>query len=198
MRSLKRYVAEALGNDFEVRLNREEGAFKRPFARVVAAGSPTMMADSQFLGTLTQPYAIYAYPAVGQAPDAAEQGAQDVEELLLDAFMVGVGDGRPLRMPLYNYLGVALNQPGAWLPPDYVRVTNFATQSVADVDDNKLWTVIGSLRVNWRRTLMPTSTGPTLTSVDVETTWDDAGFLFAPRAQWGLAKSRATMSVTTP
>ena len=63
MRSLKRYVAMALGDDWEIRLGREEGAFERPFARVwQVAGSTYPLTGGSWLSDVVQPFVISAYP----------------------------------------------------------------------------------------------------------------------------------------
>lgn len=152
LRSLKRYVSLALGDDWEVRLGREEGAFERPFARVwQVAGSTYPTTGGKWLSDIVQPFVISAYPLRAETSDGAVMGAQAVEDTLYRAFRVGVGDGRALRVPLCNYTGVALDQPGVWFPVGYMRVNDLSTQPFPDPDDDKLWTVVCDVRLTWRR-----------------------------------------------
>lgn len=152
LRSVKRYVAVALGDEWEVRLSREEGAFKRPFCRVwQVAGTEYPLTGGRFLADMTQPFVIAAYPPRGRDPDHALLGAQKVENTLYRAFRVGVENGRARRVPLYNYYRVKNWEVGNWYPRAFMRVNDLATQPFPDPDDDKLWTVICDIRLAWRR-----------------------------------------------
>jgi hypothetical protein len=152
LRSLKRYVAIALGDSFEVRLSREEGAFERPFARVwQVAGTTYPLTGGKWLADVVQPFVIAAYPAAGATPDDALVSAQAVEDQLFRAFRVGVGGGRALRVPLCSYNRASLDEPGVWNPPAFMRVNDLSTQPFSDPDDNTLWTVTCDVRLTWRR-----------------------------------------------
>ena len=167
LRSLKRYLAVALGDEWEVRLSREEGAFERPFTRVVQAGAATYPTNSgKFSADVIQPFAVYAYPLRGTTPDDALMKALTVEDALYRAVRAGTEHGQPLRIPLYNYQGVGLDQPGVWYPRAFMRVTNLSTQPFTDTQDNLLYTVVMDVRLAWRRALVP-STGPVLTDVTI-------------------------------
>ena len=165
LRSLKRYVAVALGDDWEVRLSREEGAFERPFARVVQAGAALYPKGGQFLSDVIQPFSVYAYPPSAATPDAALLIAQQTEDALYRAFQAGVEQGRPRRVPLYNYTDRGLDEAGIWMPRGFLRVDDLSTQPFVDPDDNKLWTIACDVRLTWRRAPVPSSTGPVLTDV---------------------------------
>jgi hypothetical protein len=152
LRSMKRYVAVALGDDWEVRLSREEGAFARPHARVWAvAGTTYPLTGGRWLADMIQPFVIAAYPERGRDPDDALMRAQKVENMLYRAFRVGVEDGRALRVPLYNYYRVKKWDRGVWYPRAFMRVNDLSTQPFPDPDDNKLWTVVCDVRCAWRR-----------------------------------------------
>jgi hypothetical protein len=168
LRSLKRYVAAALGDSFEVRLSREEGAFDRPFARVwQVAGTTYPLTGGKWLSDIVQPFVISAYPEPGETPDEALLGAQAVEETLYKAFRVGVNGGRPLRVPLLDYASVALDAPGVWMAPIFMRVTDLSTQPFPDPDESRLWTVVCDVRLTWRRLAATIPDSPLLTSVPV-------------------------------
>lgn len=152
LRSLKAYTAVALGDEWEVRLSREEGAFARPFARVwQVAGSSYPLTGGRWLADVIQPFVIAAYVPRGRDSDHALMNAQKVENDLYRAFRVGVGDGRAFRVPLLNYYRVADWERGNWYPKAFMRVADLATQPFADPDDDKLWTVTCDVRLTWRR-----------------------------------------------
>lgn len=168
LRSLKRYVAVALGDEWEVRLSREEGAFERPFARVwQVAGSTYPLTGGKWLADIVQPFVISAYPVAGETPDDALMSAQAIEDQLYRAFRVGgVGGGRALRVPLCSYNGVALDEPGTWTPA-FMRVNDLSTQPFPDPDDNRLWTVVCDVRLTWRRLAETIPASASLNSVVV-------------------------------
>jgi len=105
LRSLKRYVASALGDDWEVRLSVDEGTFARPQALLQAAGSPVTLQGTQHTVDVQAPFVIYLYPESGSTHIESLISAGDAEELLFDAFHVGSGAARPLRVPFYDYAG---------------------------------------------------------------------------------------------
>jgi hypothetical protein len=165
LRSLKRYVAVALGDAWEVRLSREEGAFQRPFARVTQSGAASYPKGGKFLSDVIQPFSIYAYPSAGATPDEGLVAAQQAENALYRAFQAGVELGHPRRVPLFNYTDVSLDEAGAWFPRAYLRVDDLSMQPFADPDENRLWTVVADVRLTWRRTPIPAETGPVVTDV---------------------------------
>ena len=166
-RSLKRYVAIALGDDYEVRLSNEEGVFKRPFARVATAGAATYPGGGARLADVIQPYTVYAYPPLGVTSDDAWISATVIEDLLFQAFRVGVENGRAWRVPLYSYVNTPLNAVGTWLPPDFVRVSNLSTQSFVDAEESRLVSVACDLRLSWRRLAEVTVDTPLTAEVDI-------------------------------
>jgi hypothetical protein len=170
LRSVKRYVAVALGDDWEVRLSREEGAFARPFARVwQVAGTTYPLTGGRWVADMVQPFVIAAYPEQGRDPDHAMLLAQSVENTLYKAFRVGVEDGRPLRVPLYNYYHVKHWDAGTWYPRAFMRVNDLSTQPFPDPDENTLWTVVCDVRLTWRRLADTVPAAPVLTGVGVST-----------------------------
>jgi len=168
LRSVKRYVALALGDDWEVRLSREEGAFARPFARVwQVAGTTYPLTSGRWLADMTQPFVIAAYPPPGRDPDQAMLFAQRTENALYRAFRVGVADGRALRVPLYNYFHTKDWEAGTWFPRAFMRVNDLSTQPFPDPDDNKLWTVVCDVRLQWRRIGETRPAGPRFAGVQL-------------------------------
>jgi hypothetical protein len=170
LRSVKRYVAVALGDDWEVRLAREQGAFARPFARVwQVAGTTYPLTGGRWLADMTQPFVIAAYPAQGRDSDQAMLFAQKIENTLYRAFRVGVEDGRALRVPLYNYYRVKHWDAGTWYPRAFMRVSDLSTQPFPDPDDDTLWTVVCDVRLTWRRLAETIPEQPALAGVTVST-----------------------------
>lgn len=169
LRSLKRYAALMLGDDWEVRLPGEEGTFERPFARVVVADAAQYRAATKYLTEAFAPFAVYTYPAKGATADEALMGALGVEEMLFQGFHVGVPDeGSPMRVPLYDYDGVPLSEPSlARFEHDYLRVSDLSTRHFADPDDRTLWSVVTDVRLSWRRTVLPVATGLPVTAVTI-------------------------------
>lgn len=190
LRSLKRYVAEALGDEWEVRLADEEGVFSRPFAMVWEAGpAPEEAVGPAAQVTQTQvPFVVHAYPATADAagdPFGAQEAkgaALAAQETLRRAFAEGVGLGRPFRVPLWDYEGVGWDEPatvrGATAttvpatPPhgDYMRVLDLSLNKVRDDVAEGLWTVVCQLRLGWRRVGGLPSNLRTVTRVTTEQT----------------------------
>lgn len=151
LRSVKRYVAVALGEEWEVRLDREEGAITLPFASVGFAG-PSQTSGPAWETLMTQPVNIWLTPVPGTNGMEAQENAGKIEDSLWQAFRTGVGLGKPLRIPLYDYAGVAANQGSEKRAyPDYLRVTDFQITQNADADDVRRVMVNAELRVTWRR-----------------------------------------------
>jgi hypothetical protein len=151
LRSLARYCGEAFGEDWNVDLWSAQGTFTRPAIAVRTTG-PTLLGGPRHTVDLTQPVALYVYPpncGTGEATFAAAAAADD---LLFTAFRVGIGAGRPMRVPLYDYAGVGLDEPSAARAyPDFLRVLDFSIDRQQSPDDENLWTLIAEMRVGWRR-----------------------------------------------
>lgn len=95
-RSLKRYVAHGLGEDWEVRLNSEEGAFKRPFCRIDATDS-TFGGDysSEHTQDVSMSFALILYPKEARSPDDALMKVMAAEDRLWQMFAVGTATLAP-------------------------------------------------------------------------------------------------------
>lgn len=81
-RSLKRYVALGLGDEWEVRLNVEEGAFKRPFCRIDLVGSSTFAQSGSYYADIDLTAALILYPSESSTANEALFKAMNAEELL--------------------------------------------------------------------------------------------------------------------
>lgn len=150
-RSLQRYVAEALGPEWEVSLAADRGEFDYPFARVQPAGDATRSGPALY-AELSQPMSIQCYPEPQSTAVASEQLAAEVLDALERAFSVGVGKGRPLRVPLYDYDGVAIEQQSYTRDErDFLQVTDFSARSLPDPEEARNVAVVADIRVRWRR-----------------------------------------------
>jgi hypothetical protein len=181
LRSLKKYVAESLGDAWEVRLVGEEGAFRRPFCRV---GTTTPGADAAIGARLIekkQTFNLMAYPVERNKPEDARLEAEAVRDLMSLAFSQGthaasMAPGRyrahPRRVPLYDYDGIALDEPAdedTHNDRDHMRVTgdpNFTP--VADPEDDLLWVITGTVTLWWTKSVVPAYSPPLVEEVLIE------------------------------
>jgi hypothetical protein len=159
-RSLARYFALWLGDEWEVRFDAEEHTFKTPFARVEAL-SNTIVGEGVNYHAVIQPFSVYAYPEYPEGTEGSVEEsrliAMEVAQSLLDALAIGGVDGsRPFRVPLYNYDGVALDGgtgSNARTPYDYLRIVRGSTNvdRVPDATDPRWITVVLGFRATWFR-----------------------------------------------
>jgi hypothetical protein len=90
LRSFKKYVAMALGDDWEVRLAYEEGTFTRPFCRVETAGD-AIESGGRYEGETVLAVQALCHPAEQATADEAVIEAERVRGVLRAAFRVGAG-----------------------------------------------------------------------------------------------------------
>lgn len=171
LRSLHKYTASFLGDEWEVRLWDEEGTFKRPFARVAKIGPTLPTPASSIVVDVTQPMAVHLYPQEQQTVEAGVLVAEGVEDLIYEGFLVGVGLGRPLRVPLWDWTGVPLDGPesdtSARYEHDYLRIArpSLSVNRLHDPVDDRLITVVVDMRVTWRRPGRVTKPGTPVSSI---------------------------------
>ena len=120
LRSMKRYVALALGDAWEVRLFDEPGTFDRPLALVAQVGAG-LYSGPAHASDIVQPMTVHCYPEESQfkTVEDALLGAEEVEKLLYQAFRVGVSYDDPL-MPPPSLVCVDFDH-GGQLPADTYR-----------------------------------------------------------------------------
>lgn len=156
VRSMKKYLAEVLGDDWEVRLWSDEGTFVEPFARI-AESSPTTYSSRRLWTDITKALQIHLYPPAATSTSAAMTVARDLEQVLVGAIELGIGLGWPRRIPLWDYDGVSLEQGSDTRETyDFMRVTDFTVTSIQDTDDPNRVVVVADVRVTW----------PQMTTVD--------------------------------
>lgn len=188
LRSVRRYVASALGSPpWRVRLAMD-ARFRRPFALVsTPVASPLTQAGP---GTLREdlPIVVQLYPGMpGAGPMRATEArllAERAGELLTQALAIGVADsvdpavrGFTGRIPLWDYH----DEAGTPLPlegdasvatrrftPDYLWVPDGWTVHVQpEASEDQLFVAIANLRVQWFRSSRLRSAGTTLQSVRI-------------------------------
>ena len=151
LRSLKRYVAEALGEEWEVRLLVEEGTFGRPAAQVMEATGQTITGPSHTMDVI-QTFMVHTFPVKGDTVMESLLAASEVEETMVRAFRIGVGEGRAARLPLYDYDSVPHDAGSTSRnQPDYARILDLEISRTQSPQDELLFTVSVEVRLGWRR-----------------------------------------------
>lgn len=190
LRSLKKYVAASLGAEWEVRLEDEDGAFDRPFARVNPTDRATITMQGAYVRDYAQPFAVVCYTEPKLTPAEAGLEAGRVEELLITAFTVGThqasfgvargfldathmfGRAHPMRVPLYDYDGVALTEAvseDARDARDFMRITNPPVVGrIDDPNDPLTYVVTANIQMSWSRVAAVLSDGMSVESVRIE------------------------------
>lgn len=170
LRSIRRYLEVGLGDEWEVRVGKEEGAFAYPFARVVASG-PETVAGTATIQTVTLPVTVYLYETPVEIQQEADLNARLLKEKLHRVVCMGDAiDGAPWRIPLYDYDGVAAGgSSNARNASDYLSVVDYSSNVLQSPEDERLLWVAADVRVTWRRVGRVEST-PTLVQDVVTTT----------------------------
>lgn len=153
LRSMKRYVALALGGAWEVRLTDEDNTFERPYALVARVG-PTTYTGRALIRDAVQAFVVTAYPLLSTTGlmDESLLAGMAAEELLYEGFERGIDQGAPRRVPFYDYGNLALRDPSdVRQANEFMRVSDFSSETVQDPDDLKLTVVHADVRVAWRR-----------------------------------------------
>lgn len=172
LRSLKVYVWESLGEEWEVRTAGEEGAFRRPFCRVATTTPGADTAIGARMIEKKQTFTLIAYPVETVTPEEARLEAERVRDLFSVAFSMGThqpsmapsrGRAHPRRVPLYNWDGIAADEPVTAddrSPRDFMRVTGDPTFTpVGDPEDDLIWTITGNVTLWWTKSVVPPYTG---------------------------------------
>lgn len=151
LRSLKRYASLVLGEDWEVRLDRGEGVITLPFCRVSKVGA-LLITGPSWETTDTQAFALHCTLPPEDSSEEAFVAALDAENTLHQGFRIGVGEGGPFRVPLYDYDGVTLTAGSNERSYcDYMRVRDLSITQVPDPNDDRRVSVACDIRLTWRR-----------------------------------------------
>ena len=89
-RSVKRYISLGLGQEWEVRLNAEEGAYRRPFCRIDLVGSTSFAQAGAFTTDLDLTAALILYPTETSSATEALMSAMAVEERIFEITNLGL------------------------------------------------------------------------------------------------------------
>lgn len=178
LRSFKKYVAELVIPEYEVRLSSEEGAWERPFCRVAWTTPATWAAHGARQAEARRTMQIVAWPLESDSPDEARVAAEALNERFVQGLSFGLHEPsfnapharrHPLRIPIYDYTGVPLD---GVVDADARAVTDFARipepPSVGDIDDPNTdlsRIVIADIRVAWTRSTAIEPPGPLTQSV---------------------------------
>lgn len=177
-RSLQRYLALALGEEWEIAATGgDQGeVFAPPFARV----GPSTPATSSPIGAraieLRQSFSVVCFPVPAVTAEASALEASRVERRLLLALAQGVDEaafstrsGRchPLRVPLYDYADVPLGEP---VDPDaragFARIIEGPdVQAAGDPSSPTTFVVVADFRLSWTQAIGREVPGPVLQSV---------------------------------
>jgi hypothetical protein len=144
---------------WDVRFFHDRGEFEYPVAIVKAVGATITRNQGGYV-ELTQPLVIYAYPTPpdlgATEPGQAQVAAERVRDILLTGFSGGKVEGRPLRLPLYDYDGLGYSEPSLQRQPyDFMRVVDVSVAVLPEPGDPRQVVVVADLRVSWRRSTDP-------------------------------------------
>lgn len=174
LRSIARATAHALGSEWEIGLQSAEGTFSRPYCRVAASTPINSRPHGSSHRDLTRGFSVIAHPTNFSAtPESALSEAARVERLLLDGFTRGLhtaafhaGRAHPMRLPLFDYAGVAFGAPASdvigWL-----HIIDASVGVIGDPADETAFVVVADLRVSWNEALGLDS-GPPVLTVGIE------------------------------
>lgn len=149
VRSVKRYFALVLGDEWEVRTWADEGAFEAPMARISESG-PALATSRRVLTDFVLPMQLHCFLPVADTVSAAERAARIVMQTLTNGVEVGIDIAFPRRIPLYDYDGLDESQPSdSRNYYDYIKVVDFSVNAVPDSDVPTGIAVVATLRVTW-------------------------------------------------
>jgi len=181
-RSIRRYLSLMWDEDsgWEIRIARRVVADdERPVAVVLLGDRrPLSARTSRNQGNIVEelPVTVYAYPAVGEDEEAATVAAGEIKDLLLRVFEHGlspdpededqeppwIAKAGPFNVPLWDYDGIGLDEPGPDEPHDviWVDVNSLSGQNLEDPQDGKRRTVVVEFRASVERPGRTVQEGP--------------------------------------
>ena len=144
------FVAE---EEWEIRESGDKGMLNLPLALVLPVGDLTPLAGSAYTVQYTQPLEVHCYPVPQATVDESMIMARQVEDRLQVGFRLhGVGLGRPLRVPLWDFDDVDDGQSESFyrVDHDYLRLVGFSTTLIPEEDRRQI-RVVASMTLGWRR-----------------------------------------------
>lgn len=158
LRSVSRYVAEALGEDWEIAWS-DDMTFGRPWAKVAASTGVTSNPMGAHDVELRQTVNALAYPLLAVTAEASVMEAERVQRLLLSALTAGVADGWPMRVPLMSYADVPPGQAASHRL-GYLRVIEApSVVTYSDPGDDRAHVVAAEVRLSWVESVRRPDTG---------------------------------------
>lgn len=169
-RSVRRYVAEMVGEPWQLDLERKEVVDDARPAGVVEVGDVRPRrgrAGSLQQGNVEEfaPVTVSLYPELLE-PRQAGRAARLLASDLYDLIRFGTADGAvflggrpasgPERIPLYDYalvqlVGTAEERRGPANPHDVLWAEDYSCRPIQDPLDPQRWSVILEMRVSWER-----------------------------------------------
>ena len=164
LRSLTYYVSLALPDEWSVVETVEEGVMARPFATVVETPAIRAVTNPR-VAEVNKSFNIFAYPEpVTNHPMRGRAEAAKIEEALLDLFSMGLDEGRPLRVPLYDFDSTGPDEMSDQRRAvDFAQVQSLSVNVVQADDDEDLFTVLVEVRLWWTRNALVPSTAKRVT-----------------------------------
>lgn len=161
LRSLRRYFALILGDQWEVRQWSDEGSFEPPYARVAPAGQ-AIYTSRRVYTDIVMPVQVHLYPPPQISSSAAMDVAWDLREVVVQAVEVGQIDvpnaAWPRRIPLFDYADTpSVHGSDTRNYYDYIKVMDLSVNTIQDSNVPNAVVVVVDLRLAWRRdtTLTP-------------------------------------------
>lgn len=138
---------------WDIRFFHDRGALTGyPVAVVKAVGPTNAVSPHSNYSEMTQTMTVYLYPTPPAGEDfefgEAQVAAERTRSLLLSAFDVRAA--KPMRIPLYDYDGIAYNQVASQRESyDYLKVVDVSVEVLPEPGDPTLTVVVADLRVAW-------------------------------------------------
>lgn len=163
-RSLRRFLMNALGAPpWRLRTERQPVADEERPVGLVETASPAATTRARVTvpqGDVekVQTFSIMLYPALGDTAAESRLAAEEVAQLLDDAFTSGLIDdaggelSRPFRVPVYDFAGVAVKGPERGGPEaayGWLWIEDAPVRTVQDPDDVLRFAVVCDVRVSW-------------------------------------------------
>jgi hypothetical protein len=168
--SVKRYMALCLGDTWEVRLWSDEGSFAAPLAKIAASGPLTSTRRGRGITDVALPLQVFLFPVVADSVSGAMANAYRLREIIFQAIDVGLGEGWPRRIPLYDYDGLIDGQSSNVRNSyDFLKVDDLSVNTVPDSDVPQAVVVVADMRVAWSRDTTINADADTVNSVAVTT-----------------------------
>lgn len=148
--SVKRYFALVLG--WEVRLWSDPGTYRPPMAKVAKSGPSASSRRGRGIADYTMPVQVFMFPDVAIDVSTGWTESLRISEMVFQAIDVGIGEGWPRRIPLYDYAGLTDGQgSNARSYSDFLRVDDLSMNTVPDSDVPEAMIVVADMRVAWSR-----------------------------------------------